>query len=67
MHTYSEQELGKVNALSGSYQRHATAQNTHVTESALCDQAGNTSVKMAGLGHLIWSSVKMAVKSSDFS
>ena len=66
-HTHSEQELGEVDALGGPYQRHATEQNTHVTESAPGDQAGNTSVKMVGLGHLTWLSVKMAVKSPDLS
>ena len=33
-HTQSEQELGKVDTLCEPYQRHATAQNTHITESA---------------------------------
>ena len=33
-HTHSEQELSEVDAFGGPYQRHATAQNTHVTESA---------------------------------
>ena len=41
IHTHSEQELGEVNALGGSYQRHATVQNTHATESALGNQTGN--------------------------
>ena len=62
-HTQSEQELGEENALGGPYQRHATEQNTQVTESTL----GNTSVKMVELGHLIWLSFKMVVKLSDLS
>ena len=62
--------MGKVDALGGPYQRHATAQNTHATESArgknmskLGNKAGYTSVKMGELGHLTWLSVKMAVRS----
>ena len=67
IHTHSEQELGEVDVFGESYQRHDIEQNTHVTESSPGDQAGNTSVKMAGLGHLIWPSVKKAVKSPDLS
>ena len=57
-HTQSEQELGKVDALGGPYQKHATAETGKVF---LANQARNTSVKMAGLGDL--TSVKMAVRS----
>ena len=65
-HTQSEQELGKRDAFVGPYQKHATAQNTYATESALGNQAG-FSVKMAVLGHLTCFSVMMAVTSSDLS
>ena len=59
--------IGRSVCFGGPYERQATAQNKHATESALGNQAGNTSVKMAGLGHLTWLSVKMAVKSPDLS
>ena len=59
--------MGEVDALGGPYTRHATVKNTHATESTLGDQAGNTSVKMAGLGHLTWPSVKMVVRLLDLS
>ena len=67
--------MGKVDAVGGPYQRHATAQNVTSNQvikrnletkniSKLEDQAGYTSVKMAELGHLTWLSAKMATKSS---
>ena len=41
IHTQSEQKLGKVDVFGRPYQRHTTAQNTHVTEST----AGNLETK----------------------
>ena len=66
-HIQSKQELGKVDTLGEPYQRQTTAQNTQVTGSTLGNQAGNTSIKMAELGHLTWPSVKFVLKSPDLS